>query len=261
VCLIAGAVIQSAAQPKVSELTVDLININQHMALQVVGGIVNALGLLGLALTLAFLFQASRVRRPESAVATYWCALLGGILAAIGGVAEAVVLSVKAHDFVASGSQTYVEANNLVSTPSVAVLQYVGLVGTLLLALGFVLVSMNAMRVGLLTRFLGYLGMAAAAASLFLIGSPIGLLVEVFWLLAVAYLLAGRWPGGDPPSWRTGVAEPWPTAAETRQQRQRATGRDGRGTAKAGGRQAEPIAKPQPVTRAATPKRKRKRRK
>ena len=83
---------------------------------------------------------------------------------------------------------------------------------------------MNAMRVGLLTKFLGYLGMAAAAASLFLIGSAPALLIEVFWLIAVAYLLAGRWPNGDPPSWATGKAEPWPTAAELREQRQKARG-------------------------------------
>src|SRR5882757_11483075 len=80
--------------------------------------------------------------------------------------------------------------------------------------------DMNAMRVGLLTKFMGYLGMIAAGASLLLIGSAPALLIEVFWLLAVGYLLAGRWPNGDPVAWKTGQAEPWPTAAEVREQRQ-----------------------------------------
>ena len=99
-------------------------------------------------------------------------------------------------------------------------LQYAGLVGSLLLAVAFVLISLNAMRVGLLTKFMGYLGMIAAGASLLLIGSAPALLIEVFWLLAVGYLLIGRWPGGDPVAWKSGKAEPWPTAAEIREQRQ-----------------------------------------
>ena len=103
----------------------------------------------------------------------------------MGGVAYAILLTIKAHEFVTHGTQTYVQANNLVGSTGFAALQYAGLIGSLLLAIAFVLVSMNAMRVGLLTKFLGYLGMAAAAASLFLIGSAPALLIEVFWLLAV----------------------------------------------------------------------------
>ena len=175
------------------------------------GGVINALGLLGLALTLTFLYRAARARRPESSPATRITALTGGVLAAVGGVAYAIILSVKAHDFVSQGARTYLQANHLVSNAAVAGLQYAGLIGSLLLAISFVLVAMNAMRVGLLTKFLGYLGMVAAAASLFLIGSAPALLVEVFWLLAVAYLLAGRWPGGDPRAWVTGQSEPSPT--------------------------------------------------
>jgi hypothetical protein len=266
ICLFAAAVVQAVGpQPKVTELTVELITTNQRVGLEIVGGIINALGLLGLALTLSFLFKAAKARRPESASASRISAVVGGALAAVGGVAYAVVLSIKAHDFVNQGSQTYLQANHLVSNAAVAGLQYAGLVGSLLLAMAFVLVAMNAMRVGLLTKFLGYLGMVAAAASLFLIGSAPALLVEVFWLLAVAYLLSGRWPGGDPPAWVTGQAEPWPTAAEVREQRQRASGkaapagRPGRGQPPAP--RAQPPVKAEGTTRATTPKRKRKRRK
>ena len=263
VCLLAAAVVQALGpQPKVSELTVELIATNKRVGLELAGAVINAIGLLGLAATLIFLFGASRARRPESSPATRITALVGGILAAVGGVAYAVIISIKSHDFVTQGTQTYLQADRLVATAGVTGLQYVGLIGSLMLALAFVLVAMNAMRVGLLTRFLGYLGMVAAAASLLLIGSAPALLVEVFWLMAVAYLLAGRWPGGDPPSWKTGVAEPWPSAAQTREQRQRGASRDGRGSAKAVARRPEPESKPQPTsTRSATPKRKRKRRK
>jgi hypothetical protein len=124
------------------------------------------------------------------------------------------VITIKAHEFATHGAQTYPQANALLSSGGLTALQYAGLVGSLLLAIAFVLVALNAMRVGLLTKFIGYLGIAAAAASLLLIGSAPALLIEVFWLLAVAYLLFGRWPNGDPPAWKTGQAEPWPSAAE-----------------------------------------------
>lgn len=266
ICLLAAAVVQAVGvQPKVSELTVELIATNKRVGLEIVGGIINALGLLGLALTISFLYRAAKARRPESSPVTRITALVGGILAAVGGVAYAIILSAKSHDFVSLHAQTYLQANHLVSNAAVAGLQYAGLIGSLLLAISFVLVAMNAMRVGLLTKFLGYLGMIAAASSLFLIGSAPALLVEVFWLMAVAYLLAGRWPSGDPRAWITGQAEPWPTAAEVREQRQRATGK-GAPAGKAAGtktppQRAQAPTKPEATTRATTPKRKRKRRK
>jgi hypothetical protein len=263
ICLLVGAVLQSVGQPKVQELTVELLSINRHVAQEVAGGVVNALGLLGLALTLSFLFTAARARRPESAPVTRIVALVGGVVGAIGGTADAIFLAIKAHQFAMNGTQSYLDGDRLVNNAATAVLQYAGLIGSLLLAMAFVLVSMNAMRVGLLTKFLGYLGMVAAAASLFLLGSPIGLVIQVFWLLAVAYLLAGRWPGGDPRAWVTGQAEPWPTAAEVREQRDRARGKSapaGRAAGRAPARQPQPAA-PKVQTRSTTPKRKRKRRK
>jgi hypothetical protein len=267
-CLLAAAVVEAVGpQPKVSELTVELITTNERAGLEVGGAVINSLGIIGLALTLSFLFQASKARRPESAGATRISALVGGVLAAVGGVAYAILLSIKAHQFATQGTQTYLEGNHLVGTAGIAGLQYAGLIGSLMLAIAFVLVSMNAMRVGLLTKFLGYLGMVAAAASLFLIGSAPALLVEVFWLCAVAYLLAGRWPNGDPKAWATGQAEPWPTAAEMREQRDQARGRSsgrpaaaGKTASKPAPRRPQPAADNQPA-RAANPKRKRKRRK
>jgi hypothetical protein len=262
VLLFAAAALQAAGpQPKVNEVTVQLLATNRRAALEVVGQVINGLGLIGLAATLVFLFRASKARRPELSQGARITAIAGAILAAVGGIAYGVMITVKAHDFATHGSQTYPQANKLLSSGGLVILQYAGLLGSLLLAISFVLIALNAMRVGLLTKFIGYLGIAAAAASLLLIGSAPALLIEVFWLLAVAYLLAGRWPNGDPPAWKSGQAEPWPSAAEIREQRQRAAGARGRGAP----RQAPPP-KPEPVaaatsgTRATTPKRKRKRR-
>ena len=79
--------------------------------------------------------------------------------------------------------------------------------GTLALAVGLVLVSLNAMRAGLLTRMLGYIGIASGAMMV-LFPLPI---VQIFWLGAFGFVLLGRWPGGELPAWATGEAVPWPT--------------------------------------------------
>ena len=77
------------------------------------------------------------------------------------------------------------------------------------------------MRAGLLTRMLGYLGIAAGAM-LVLFPLPI---VQVFWLAALGVLLLGRWPGGEPPAWRSGQAEPWPAPSASGGSRAAAAGR------------------------------------
>jgi hypothetical protein len=85
--------------------------------------------------------------------------------------------------------------------------------------------------------------------------------VQCFWLMMLAVLFSGRWPGGRPPAWQTGNAEPWPSSAEIRQQRAKAA-------AERRGETYEPPAEdeePEPVTAGPSPsasvrKRKRKRR-
>jgi hypothetical protein len=264
--LLASAALQaSGPQPKVSELTVELISYSRRVGLVIAGAILNGIGLVALALTLVFLLAATRARRPATSQATRYTALVGGALAAIGGIAYGVEITSKAHDFVNHGTQTYLQANSLVRGGGLAALQYGGLLGSLLLAIAFVLVSLSAMRVGLLTRFLGYLGIVAAAASILLVESLPAQVIQIFWLMAVAYLLIGRWPNGDPPAWRTGQAEPWPTSAQLREQREQAAGtRNGKAkpTPKRGAEPVrQPVATAPAMTRANTPKRKRKRRK
>jgi hypothetical protein len=124
----------------------------------------------------------------------------------------------------------------------------------LALTVAIVLLSLNGMRTGLLTRFMGALGMVVGIFQVIQVGASLPL-VQTFWLGGLAMLFAGRRPGGDPPAWRTGRAEPWPSAqqaAEARKaQREQAPTRE------------EPVPEPERVPAGAHPatsKRKRKRR-
>ena len=125
------------------------------------------------------------------------------------------------------------------------------MIGRFALGAAFVLVCLNAMRSGLLTRFMGVLGILVGILMVvpLLQGPPV---VQAFWLMALAVLFLGRWPRGVPPAWRTGNEEPWPTSAELRAAR--ASGKPA--AAGAPVEAAESPAKPHPSSK----KRKRKRR-
>jgi hypothetical protein len=88
-------------------------------------------------------------------------------------------------------------------------------------ALGFTLIMLclNAMRAGLLTRFMGVLGMIVGAT--FVLPLDQQGVIRAFWLIALGFLIYGRWPSGTPQAWQTGEAVPWPSQAELREQRAR----------------------------------------
>ena len=69
------------------------------------------------------------------------------------------------------------------------------------------LASYEAMRVGLLTRFLAGLGVGGGLISA--IGIPAGPALFLAWLASVGLLFVGYWPGGRPPAWDEGRAVPW----------------------------------------------------
>jgi len=262
--LIAAAAAQLAgSQVKVSELTVQLIQVHKRFPLDLVGAVVDAVGLLGLIWSLTFLFGVARAGKPEMSPAVRTLAIAGGIVSGIGGIVYAAVIAAKASEFVQHGTQSYVQAKQVTKGAALPALQTLDIAAQFVLALAIILIALNAMRVGLLTRFMGYFGILAGAASMLLIGSPPAVALQVFWLLALGFLFSGRWPNGDPPSWRTGRAEPWPSSVEMREQRMKQTADKAQKPAREPAAVAsKPAAEGAGAarTRASTPKRKRKKR-
>ncbi len=253
----------------VDEETLALITVHQRFPLDLIGAVVNAGGLIGLAAVLNFLFQATKSRRPELSGSFRIIALVGGGLAAVSAMAYEVVISVVSNHFVTSGQQTYSQAHHLTSSVIVLALPTIAFFGDLLLAVAIVLVSLNAMRVGLLPKVMGYLGIFVGVLFLFPIGSPVPV-IQAGWMCALAYLFLGRWPNAYPPAWERGEPVPWPSNQKIREQQQATR-------PQRGGRRGKPVPAPAPKavvapapkavvapaagsTRATTPKRKRKRR-
>jgi hypothetical protein len=98
------------------------------------------------------------------------------------------------------------------ASPAVLAIQVAGGVGVAFL---FVMLPLRARRVGLLTPFMGILGVIAGALIVLPLGG-ISSVIQAFWLAAVGALFLGLWPGGRGPAWESGTPEPWPSAARRR---------------------------------------------
>ena len=192
-----------------TEETIQLITIHRRFPLDIVGAVLDAAGLLLTGYALWWLNSISLARDPRISPITRYLVLLGAPLMAILEVVTIVIYSLKANSFVHGTNLGYPAAYNLIH-PVAIVLGICSLaeeLGALLLAAGFIWTALNAMRVGLLPRPLGYAGVLAGALIIFAIG-PISFVVQGAWLVAAGVLIAGRWPN-DPPAWSEGIAIPW----------------------------------------------------
>lgn len=207
--------VASGAPP--DNLPAAMLFYHENQASQYVSAACSVIGAIAIAWVLDFLYRATKARNPELPRQIRPLPWVGGIGVAIFTLAYQVALGVNVEHFATEGSQTYEEARKAIEA---GVPPLVGLVVQLALALAIVLISINAMRVGLLTRFLGYLGVISGALFvLALVPIPI---VQVYWLGALAALFLGRsMSGAIPPAWQSGEAIPWPSAAEMREQRVR----------------------------------------
>jgi hypothetical protein len=201
----------SGPHASVDELTLDLVYANRRETIDIIGAALDMLGLISVGVVLNWLFSAARARNPGMKPATRWLVVTGAALSAVMAIAYTVVIASKAHTFLTTGNQGYPEANSLTDSGLVEVLPLLLQLGTLLLTIGCIWTSLNMMRVGLVTKLVGYVGIVAGALFLFPIGALVPL-VQGYWLAALAVILAARWPSGDPPAWQRGEAVPWPSS-------------------------------------------------
>jgi hypothetical protein len=194
------------------------------------------LGFGGLSWAAGFLAVATRARMPTFRRYQIYLPIVGGVVLAISLVLLNVAQTIQVNAFL-DGSRTVREASD-VDSGVFAFAKLLGFIGALVLAIGLILVSMNSMRVGLLTKFYGFVGIVAGAM---LVICPLAV-VHTVWLVGLGLLFLGRWPGGDLPAWKTGNAEPWPVPERAQRRARVAT---------------DP---PAPATAGPNPRRKRKKR-
>ena len=196
-----------------------LIRIDEHRSEFFVSLGIQVVAYFALAAALYYLARATMARRPEGLKFLWPIIALAPVLLTVGGVLTQIDLGQVVDDFLTAGARTNARAEDLLDDRSV-VGSAIASGGTLCMALAYVLVSINAMRAGLLSRFMGILGVIVGALLVLpLIPAPV---VQLFWIVALGVLFLGRWPGGRGPAWSVVEAIPWPTAADAQAARQAA---------------------------------------
>jgi len=209
------------ANPAVSPRASEVKYISHHALTLIAGSVIKSLALVALTLILLLLLDATRFRRPQTWSAARPLVLVGGIGLAVVNVAHQVVGAIQAHNFAVGHDFSNHAVEQALTKGAVNVgSQYLDLLAALCLTAGMVAVSVNAIRVGLLTRWMGVIGIFSGILIFLPIGGATLEIVPAFWMLGMGILYLGRWPNGDPPAWAAGEARPWPTQAERRAERE-----------------------------------------
>ena len=196
-----------------------LREVDQHSTDFIIGGVLVAVASLLMLPGLAYLYRATRYRRGELMPAALYLAFLGAAAIAVVAVWRYVEVTSVADDFFPfTGTDAEEAAEDELRDALPSVVQGVGLAGSIAVAFAMVMISLNAMRAGLLSRFMGILGIIVGI----LLVIPLGVqILQLFWFAALGLLFLDRWPGGRGPAWQAGEPIPWPGAAEQREEVER----------------------------------------
>jgi hypothetical protein len=195
---------------------VQLVQIAEDPAKLAISRACIALGTIGLLLVLLYLFRAVLHRRAMNRLPVALAAT-GGVVYAVASVAAVVGLVQLGTTIADAQDKSNSNVQALARDDALAAgAQSFASFAALLLGAGMAIICLNAMRTGLLTRFLGVLGLLLGAIFV-LSATPVQLdqppIIRSFWLLAIGLLLLNRIPGRSelPPAWLTGEATPWPS--------------------------------------------------
>ncbi len=221
--------LRGEANPAISPRAVEVKYISHHALPLIAGSVIKSVALVALTLVLVLLLDAARFRRPETWAYARPLVLVGGFGLAAINIIHQIVGSIRAHSFAVGHDFTSHAVEQALTKGTVNVgSQYLDLLAALALTAGMIVVSINAIRVGLLTRWMGVIGIFSGILILLPIGGATLEIVPAFWMLGMGMLYLGRWPNGDPPAWQAGEARPWPTQAERRAEREDGSS-DGKG--------------------------------
>jgi hypothetical protein len=196
----------------------------QHWIALIVGTLLVGIGTAAMFPPLSYLWRATRARPgargtvPKFALIT---TAIGCVAAAVGLTVSGIALWILAHDFVSAADKTNSVVLDARADPIVLAGAFIGEIGSLALAVSFLLICLHAQRAGLLGRFMGIVGMFAGATIVIRQFDPPGI-VRSLWMMALAALIVGRLPNGRPPAWAVPEAVPWPSQQQLREEREAA---------------------------------------
>jgi hypothetical protein len=212
----AGAGLLSPADDRLEVLLRD----HDHSGAYIGSAVLQALSVAAIAPVLAFLYRAAKFRRPEIPRGALYLGVIAppmvAVLTVINGfqtlaAADRVVKKLPLRPKAAVDL-----AEHEVTKGGGATVGYLAVAAGLSLAFAVGFNSINARRAGLLSQFMGIIGVIVGVLLVIpILGPP---LVQFFWFVALGLLFLDRWPGQRKrgPAWDSGEPDPWPTAAELR---------------------------------------------
>jgi hypothetical protein len=209
--------LSGVADPLRSPRTAEVKYISHHAFNLIAGSVLASIAIGALILILLLLVDATRFRRPESWKAARMLVLVGGVSLAVVSVAHQIVSAIETHKFAVGHdfSNHAVDVALTKATPNV-IISYIDLLAGLSFAVGIVTTAVNALRVGLLPRWMGILGILTGVLIFLPIGGATLEIVPAFWMVMMGILYVGKWPNQEPPAWLDGKARPWPSRAQLR---------------------------------------------
>jgi hypothetical protein len=179
---------------------------------------VRAAGIALLIAPLLYLFRAAAARNPAVRQGLVGLVFAGPLFLAGAEIAQWVAFDNAAAEFARPGGGAGIPvgeyAEDLITEQTAfGIAQGLSFGGTVGFVVAMIYTALQAMRVGLLTRFHATLGMALSAAVV-LIAQVISLLVIGLWFVWLGLVILGRVPRGRPPAWDAGIAVPWPSPGE-----------------------------------------------
>jgi len=230
-----------------------------HQVTLIIALVAIGLGAAAMSVPLRYLADAENLRSPAASRVTPYLARFAPLLIAIFLPIYEISLIIGAHSYLSGTARTSHAVSQATGGGVRTVLVLLATLGTLSVAATFVLVSLRSMRVGLLTRMMG--GVGIVAGILFVIPLTPLPVVQGLWLVFFGAMLLEFGGRPLPEAWTVSEARPWPSAPPRNQRRGGPRpGRPGR----VGRAAAAPPPAPEPVVQrgpspSASKKRKRRR--
>jgi len=189
--------------------------LSSRLTMPIIGTILYGIGSLLIFGVVVFLFKATRARNPGFGQMTLIAGAFGAVAFGVGRTVAQLSYYFGIASF--NGGNNFQATEALTGGPFMAG-QIIWQLGAFAIGFAFIMLGLNAMRVGLLTRFMGVLAMIVGAT--FILPLDQQGVLRAFWLATVGFIFILRWPGGRiPPAWLSGKPEPWPSMAAARAQK------------------------------------------
>jgi uncharacterized membrane protein YidH (DUF202 family) len=199
-----------------------LRHVDEHRSAELISSILQAIGVGLLAVPLYYLFRAAKARSERMRGQLVGVVIAAPLFLAVLAILSGVSTLHAATDFVSnevprlmakgvalnSDRADEIAKETISEAPLRSLAAGFGLGGQLGFLVAMVYTCLYGMRVGLLPRFWGSLGIALGAVSF------IFFQFAMLWFVYLGLLLIGLIPGGKPPAWESGEAIPWPSPGE-----------------------------------------------